>query len=64
MWDVRTGDIDFRFQETHGDNKLTAAAFDGGGRRLITGGSDGTLNMWNFSNGGAAHKLNAVDPQA
>ena len=30
---------------------MTAAAFDGGLRRLITGASDGTMRMWNFSNG-------------
>ena len=31
--------------------KMTAMAFDEAGRRLITGGNDGTVRVWNFSNG-------------
>ena len=30
---------------------MTAMAFDEAGRRLITGGNDGTVRVWNFSNG-------------
>jgi WD40 repeat protein len=58
-WDVHTGEVDFRFQQAHGAHKLTAAGFDGGGRRLITGGSDGTLRVWNFSNGNMLKELTA-----
>lgn len=51
VWNARTGAIDFRFTDAHKDNKLTAMAFDATGRRLITGCSDGTLRVWNYSNG-------------
>ena len=57
VWDAHTGEIDFRFQNTHGGGKLTAAGFDGGKRRLITGGGDGRLLMWNFSNGNKLKEL-------
>ena len=44
---------------------MTAAAFDGGLRRLITGASDGTMRMWNFSNGQMLKEfMNPTDDEA
>lgn len=51
-WGVQSGDLLSRFTGAHGTSAITAMAFDGQGRRLITGSHDGTsLNMWNFSSG-------------
>jgi WD40 repeat protein len=50
VWDVETGDMVFHFADLH-SAKMTAMAFDEAGRRLITGGNDGTVRVWNFSNG-------------
>ena len=50
VWDVETGDMVFHFADLH-TSKMTAMAFDEAGRRLITGGNDGTVRVWNFSNG-------------
>ena len=30
---------------------MTALAFDASGRRLLTGGQDGVVRVWNFSSG-------------
>ena len=35
----------------HRRNRLTCACFDVGGRRLMTGSSDGNVRLWNFANG-------------
>jgi WD40 repeat protein len=41
-----------KFGNAHGPkNKITAGCFDSTQRRLISAGSDGTVKMWNFSNG-------------
>ena len=40
---------------------MTAMAFDEAGRRLITGGNDGTVRMWNFSNGQCLRELSGED---
>ena len=51
VWDVETGEKTMQFSRCHGDVELTAMTFDTSGRRLITGGRDGTLKIWNFNNG-------------
>ncbi|KAI8923511.1 WD40-repeat-containing domain protein [Entophlyctis helioformis] len=51
VWDAFSGQKTFRFSEAHGKSEITAMAFDAGGRRLITGGRDGTIKIWNFNNG-------------
>lgn len=48
VWDVRSGLQVFRFE--HG-SRLTAMKLDRTGRKLITGGADGEMNLWNFSSG-------------
>jgi len=64
VWDIETGQLMSKFGNAHGvihfsliniqKAKITAACFDGSGRRLISAGSDGTCKIYNFSNG---HKL-------
>ncbi|KAJ3279292.1 hypothetical protein HK104_001582, partial [Borealophlyctis nickersoniae] len=51
VWDVVSGAKTFQFSDAHGKSEITAMAFDAGGRRLITGGRDGTIRIWNFNNG-------------
>mmetsp|Transcript_37768 Transcript_37768/g.61203 ORF Transcript_37768/g.61203 Transcript_37768/m.61203 type:complete len:933 (-) Transcript_37768:1406-4204(-) len=60
VWDVDTGDIVFRFTTGAGEEtgkRITALTFDAAGRRLITGTHDGTVQMWNFSNGACLKEL-------
>ena len=40
--------------------KVTAMCFDSAGRRLITGTDDGSLKMWNFSNGACLTTVRAL----
>lgn len=40
-----------RFAGAHGASKICCMCFDASGRRLLTGANDGTVKMWNFSNG-------------
>ena len=51
VWDVDTGEKVIQFSGCHGNHKITAMAFDLSGRRLLTGGRDGSLKFWNFNNG-------------
>ena len=46
----------FHFTDLH-QTKMTAMAFDEAGRRLITGANDGTVCVWNFSNGQCLQQL-------
>ena len=49
VWDPRTGNMRSRFNRAHGDDKITAMAFDGFERRLITGSDTGDIRVWNYS---------------
>ena len=51
VWDIEDGKLIFKYPDAHGKNRITAMAFDASMRRLITGGHDGSIKMWNFSNG-------------
>ncbi|XP_050985722.1 WD repeat-containing protein on Y chromosome isoform X1 [Labeo rohita] len=51
VWDVDTGAQVFEYGCAHGESAITCMAFDTSGRRLVTGGRDGCLKMWNFNNG-------------
>ena len=65
VWNVATGDLEFRFDKCHGTNKITAMNFDSAGRRLITGGHDGSVKVWNFNSGACIKELlprGAPDP--
>lgn len=57
VWDLDTGEKTMQFSHCHGDMELTAMIFDPSGRRLITGGRDGSLKIWNFNNGACLNVL-------
>lgn len=40
-----------RFGNAHGKNKITSAVLDKTKRRLASASSDGSIKVWNFSNG-------------
>ncbi|XP_075330688.1 cilia- and flagella-associated protein 337 [Odontesthes bonariensis] len=51
VWDFDTGRQVFEFGGTHDLISITCMTFDSKGRRLITGGRDGCLKIWNFNDG-------------
>ncbi|XP_071353298.1 cilia- and flagella-associated protein 337 isoform X2 [Trachinotus anak] len=51
VWDFDTGCQVFEFGGTADLSAITCMTFDLKGRRLITGGTDGCLKIWNFNNG-------------
>ncbi|XP_072433361.1 cilia- and flagella-associated protein 337 [Chiloscyllium punctatum] len=51
VWDLDTGKLIFEFSGAHGDSAISCMTFDDSGRRLITGGRDGCLKIWNHNNG-------------
>ncbi|KAM9359600.1 LOW QUALITY PROTEIN: cilia- and flagella-associated protein 337 [Symphorus nematophorus] len=51
VWDFDTGHQVFEFGGTCDLSVITCMTFDAKGRRLITGGRDGCLKIWNFNNG-------------
>uniref|UniRef100_A0A3Q1IFA4 WD40 repeat domain 95 n=1 Tax=Anabas testudineus TaxID=64144 RepID=A0A3Q1IFA4_ANATE len=51
VWDLDTGRQVFEFGGTNDLSAITCMTFDLKGRRLITGGKDGCLKIWNFNNG-------------
>ncbi|GAA6232708.1 WD repeat-containing protein on Y chromosome-like [Lates japonicus] len=51
VWDFDTGCQVFEFGGTRDLSAITCMTFDSNGRRLITGGRDGCLKIWNFNNG-------------
>uniref|UniRef100_A0A674JPX9 Uncharacterized protein n=1 Tax=Terrapene triunguis TaxID=2587831 RepID=A0A674JPX9_9SAUR len=57
VWDFETGKHLFEFSGAHGGAAITCLTFDVSGRRLITGGRDGCLKIWNYNNG---HCLNTL----
>ena len=58
VWDIKENKLSFRFGEAHGRNRITAMALDTSKRRLITGGHDGSIKMWNFNNGQCLREFN------
>ncbi|CAG9462107.1 unnamed protein product [Pedinophyceae sp. YPF-701] len=64
VWDVRTGNMKFRFQGAHGRDRITTMAFDRPGRRLITGSDTGDLKGWNYSSGSALRRYTPAPGRA
>nr|XP_012420015.1 PREDICTED: WD repeat-containing protein 49-like [Odobenus rosmarus divergens] len=57
VWDFETGRLLSGFTGAHGNAGITCLTFDISGRRLITGGRDGCLKIWSYSNGHCLHTL-------
>ena len=52
VWHIEDGKLMSKFGNTHGPKqKITAGCFDPTQRRLVTAGTDGSVKIWNFSNG-------------
>ncbi|XP_034024275.1 WD repeat-containing protein on Y chromosome [Thalassophryne amazonica] len=51
VWDFDSGSQAFEYGGAHDVSAITCMTFDPKGRRLITGGRDGCLKIWNFNNG-------------
>ncbi|XP_041468554.1 WD repeat-containing protein on Y chromosome-like isoform X2 [Lytechinus variegatus] len=69
VWDLATGTKTIQFSNAHkymekGVEKsaeITAMTFDPSGRRLVTGGRNGTVKIWNFNNGACLRELETFD---
>ena len=57
VWDVETGEKIIQFSKVHGDREITSMTFDPSGRRLLTGGRDGKVKIWNFNNGACLSEI-------
>ncbi|XP_056681108.1 WD repeat-containing protein 49-like [Monodelphis domestica] len=51
VWDFETGMLLSEFIGAHSNMEITCLTFDPSGRRLVTGGRDGCLRIWNYNNG-------------
>ena len=51
IWNADNGNLVLRITNSHPETQITAIRFDDMGRRVITGAADGSLKMWNVSNG-------------
>ncbi|XP_075264568.1 cilia- and flagella-associated protein 337-like isoform X2 [Convolutriloba macropyga] len=68
VWDFKTGQQLFEFSRAHshpeiGPVAITCMTFDETCRRLITGGRDGILKIWNYNNGNCLKKLVPREPK-
>ncbi|XP_022093005.1 WD repeat-containing protein on Y chromosome-like isoform X2 [Acanthaster planci] len=69
VWDLATGTKTIMFSKAHkymekGVEKcaeITAMTFDPSYRRLVTGGRDGSVKIWNFNNGACLRELETFD---
>ncbi|XP_071485402.1 WD repeat-containing protein on Y chromosome-like [Diadema antillarum] len=69
VWDLASGTKTIQFSNAHkymekGVEKtaeITAMTFDPSGRRLVTGGRNGTVKIWNFNNGACLRELEVFD---
>ncbi|KAM3930625.1 cilia- and flagella-associated protein 337 [Leptodactylus fuscus] len=58
FWIIDTGRKIKQFSGCHGNAEISTMALDASETRLLTGGTDGTVKIWDF-NGHCHHKLNA-----
>ncbi|KAM9120871.1 EF-hand calcium-binding domain-containing protein 8 isoform 2-T2 [Pangshura tecta] len=62
VWDIMTGQKMMQFMTSEGKHtEITAMAFDGPERRLITALKDGTIKFWNFNNGACLLEIPHLD---
>ncbi|XP_071962420.1 WD repeat-containing protein on Y chromosome-like [Antedon mediterranea] len=69
VWDIMTGLKTIQFANAHKYvekcvekcAEITAMTFDPTGRRLVTGGRNGTVKIWNFNNGACLRELEVYD---
>ncbi|XP_053166341.1 WD repeat-containing protein 49-like isoform X2 [Hemicordylus capensis] len=61
VWDFESGKHLFEFGNAHDGFAITCLTFDPSGRRLITGGRDGCLKIWNYNNGHCLYTLKRED---
>ncbi|KAL7885002.1 hypothetical protein AOLI_G00077720 [Acnodon oligacanthus] len=62
VWDILSGEIVMQFQVNPKQPvEVTAMAFDGLKRRLITASTDGMLRLWNFNNGALLSQIPLMD---
>lgn len=69
VWDLNTGEKIIQFVNAHKriergveiPIEITAMTFDEPGRRLITGGRDGSVKIWNFNNGSCLQEFVVPD---
>lgn len=59
VWDIDTGENIMKFSHCHDDKEITAMKFDTTGRKLLTGGRDGCIKLWNFNNGACLSVFNS-----
>ncbi|KAM5288019.1 cilia- and flagella-associated protein 337-like [Ctenodactylus gundi] len=64
VWDFETGRQLSEFTGVHGSAGITCLTFDSSGRRLVTGGRDGCLKIWNYNNGHCLHTLKKDEKQS
>ncbi|XP_054845639.1 WD repeat-containing protein 49-like [Eublepharis macularius] len=58
VWDVKNGQLVVKMCKAHGDTAVTCMALDASGKRLITGGRDGSLKKWDSCTLGCMHIIN------
>lgn len=61
VWDAEKGKLMSKFAEAHDKKKITAASFDESERRIITCATDGSVKIWNFSNGQLLSIMKHID---
>ncbi|KAG6938463.1 EF-hand calcium binding domain 8 [Chelydra serpentina] len=62
VWDIMTGQKMMQFMTSEGKHtEITAMAFDGPERRLITALKDGKIKFWNFNNGACLLEMPHLD---
>jgi len=65
VWDIENGKLMSKFGNAHGKNtKITSACFDESQRRLVTSAADGSIKVWNFSNGQEISTCIPTKPEA
>eukprot|EP00948_MAST-09A_sp_MAST-9A-sp1_P000153 g153.t1 len=60
VWDIYSGKMVFRFRNAHGNSGISAMCFDQNQRRIICGAQNGTVRIFNFSNGQCLNKLHTA----